>query len=197
MKIHRAVLAASLLLCAIPLAASAAALHTAEIGYSNVGIDLGGLHTSLPAGYVAFGSQIGDGFLGDVRLTAGAGKGLSFYSARALVGRPDVLEQGLAVMPFVSTSYTWIDGLNVREGTAAVGGAVYWQPFHDLQLSARADFGRDFGNASGGLYYGLHTGASMPIGPGSFSVSYTNRNLPVGPIALQENVFGAGYSIPF
>ncbi len=208
MKIHRAVLAASLLLCAAPFAASATTLHTAEIGYSNVGISIGGLHTSLPAGFVAIGSKIGDGFLVGARLTAGAGNGLNYYNAQALIGHPDALEPGLAVMPFVSAGYTRINGgtTDIGAATAGVGGAIYWRPFHDLQLSAKADFGRDFGThfgaipTSGGLYYGLGANASTPVGPGSLTVGYSYKRLPMsanGGLNLRESTFSAGYTIPF
>lgn len=181
---------------------------TGSLGFSNVGVSVGNISTSLPAGKVSLGHSFGDyvaGFSG----TFGSGNGLSYQNEKLGAGKLMTLAGGYLI-PEVDVGYTRLGVSYGSVSTMYSGiGAEYAYPVSNrVTLTANTQFGRDFSasvvspagiSGQGGLYYTGGAGVDVNgIGSGLLSVGYEYRHMPVAQsLSLDTSNFKAEYSIPF
>jgi hypothetical protein len=120
---------------------------TGTIGYSNVGVSLGGISTSLPAGKVSVGHNFGTYLVG-LSGTFGAGNGLSYQNEKLSAGKLMSVDGGYLI-PEVNVGYTRLGVSYGSVGTMYSGiGAEYAYPVSkDVVLTANGSFGRDFASS--------------------------------------------------
>lgn len=187
-----------------------AADYSAQVGFENYGIHLGGVGSSVPGGFLHSHERFGNLDFGQ-HVFGGAGASIN---GSVLIGSMNAghlihPEQHLIIKPEIGVGYIGIhpQGSHIDTGYAYGGAKISYQMSPSIVLDARGAFGRDFGTAVsnihtlGGLYYSGSVGADAKVGSGFATISYQYQSMPFGGgmagLNLRTAQYRIGYRISF
>lgn len=187
-----------------------AADYSAQVGFENYGIHVGGVGSSVPGGFLHTHERFGNLDFGQ-HIFGGSGASIdgSVFTGSLNAGYLIHPERNLTIKPEIGIGYIGIhpQGSHIDTGFAYGGAKVRYQVFPSIGLDARGAFGRDFGTAVsnvqtlGGLYYSANIGADAKFGPGFATISYQYQSMPFGggmaDLNLSTDQYRIGYRMSF
>ncbi len=187
-----------------------AADYSAQVGFENYGIHVGGVGSSVPGGFLYTDERFGNLDFGQ-RVFGGAGASIdgSVLTGAMNAGYLIYPERHLTIKPEIGVGYIGIhpQGSHIDTGYAYGGAKISYQVFPSIGLDVRGAFGRNFGTAVsnvhtlGGLYYSGSIGADAKVGPGFATISYQYQSMPFGggiaDLNMSTDQYRLGYRMTF
>ncbi|MGE4529899.1 MAG: hypothetical protein AB7C98_01075 [Acidithiobacillus sp.] len=187
-----------------------AADYSAQVGFENYGIHVGGVGSSVPGGFLHSHEQFGNLDFGQ-RVFGGAGASIEGDVLTGTLNAGYLIhpEAHLTIKPEIGMGYIGIHplGSHIDTGYAYGGAKVTYQVFPSIGVDARGAVGRDFGTAVsgvhtlGGLYYSASIGADAKVGPGFATISYQYQSMPFGggvaDLNMSTDQYRIGYRMSF
>ncbi|MBU2770113.1 hypothetical protein [Acidithiobacillus caldus] len=170
------------------LALAGTGTPTLGVGYDNVGVNAGGIHSTLPAAKISGLTTYPDGYAWGFGLALGSGNGLTYQHLAATVEKALPFDGG-TITPEITAGVTRVGigyGQHLRAAYAGFGAGYAYPLGRDVLVGVSGGVGRDFATSVpgiptvGGLYYQASADVAFRgIGPGSLEIGYQYRHLPL------------------